>query len=677
MPRRSRRLKKQVIDLTVQKDIKAEKEDAEPKTVKNLFDLKNIKNEIMSSNQNNETIDITLDEDVKVKTEPVEPMNRKITDYFKPIKSIKDKLEVKKEQNNVEALKKITQYQSQEIDSEASLVIDESETFDCKSSNEIKKEQNSIEFSRAIGHYDSQELDSVSSLIIDESEKSDCKYNKEIKIEPSNIESSKEITEYEPIQEVDTEGSLVNNETETSDCKSNQEVEKAIKEVINSQGSQKHKKIENNKQPIEPKFKRTFNDTANFKNSLKTVKSEQSLVTSQYSEASNWSDQDYFEANQPEVKYVHRTFTRFLNLRVTGRVKWYNFRAGYGFIERDDKKQDLFVHESAITKKNPKVLEASLGKGEKVRFDVVVGHKDMPEAANVTSIDGGYVQGSKYALENRSRQSSEGSRYVLDRRNKLISDRIKPALEKRRSRQSCDGSRYVLDRRTRQTNDHKKPVLERISRHSPYKKVNDLKRRRHSYDVSRHSYKRNSQKNSHFDYAEIKTNHDRIKSWNKSLEVLKKMAQSERDRYNALKSQEAKSMRSLDEMVEKARNSASDGDKLKGNIDNYVEDCAKEARLRKRLIKSHKMAKRLKLARDTSNASTSSRDTSNESRNSESDAKETKKYDYSKFDEELKKEVKVWENLVKAKKRRRRQAYKRNLRARRMAGELKSQSEKR
>ena len=716
MPRRSRRIKKQVIDLTVQKDVKVEKEDAEPK-----FDSKNIKNEIMSSHQNIEVIDLTLDEDIKVKSEPVEPKYRKITDYFKPIKSKKDNFKVKKEQSNIEALKKITQYESQEIDSEASLVVDESETFDCKSTKVIKKEQSSTESFKEIPEYEScqedysegnlvidesepfdykskkeaekeqsninsskkitqlescQEVYSLGNLVIDESETFDCKLNKQIEKEQSNIESSRKITDYKPSQEVDSEGSLVIDESETSDCKSNQEVEKAIKHVIKLQGSQKSKNSEHNIQPIEPKFKRTFNDTANFENSLKAVKSGQSQATSQYSEASNWSDQDYFEANQPEVKYVHRTFTRFLNLRVTGRVKWFNVLAGYGFIERDDKKEDLFVHESAISKKNPKVKTASLGDGEKVRFDVVVGHKDMPEAANVTSVDGGYVQGSKYALEIRKRQSSKGSRYVLDRRNRLISDHIKPDLEKRRSRQSSEGSRYVLDRRTRQTTDHIKRAQERSERKNPYKKVNEIKRRRHSYDVGRHEYKRSTQTNNSFDYGEIKTNHDRIKSWNKSLEVLKKMAQSEQDRYNALKSQEAKSIRSLDEMVRKVKNSASDGDKLKGNIDNYVEDCAKESRLRDRLIKSQNMTKRLKLDRDTSNMSTNSRDTSNKSIKTKSDVKEPKKLEYSKFNGKLKPQKEVWEDLVKAKKRRRRQNYKRNLRARKLA-ELKKQSEQR
>jgi len=712
MPRRSRRIKEQVIDLTVQKDVKVKKEDTEPK-----FDLKNIKNEIMSSHQNIEVIDLTLDEDIIVKSEPVEPKYRKITDYFKPIKSKKDNFKVKKEQSNIEALKKITQYESQEIDSEASLVIDESENIDCKYSKEIKKEQSNIESSKEITEYKScQEDYSEGNLVIDESETFACKSNKEIKKEQSNInsskektqfescqedysegnlvideskifdcksnkeqsniESSKKITDYEPSQEVDSEGSLVIDESETSDCKSNQEVEKAIKHVIKLQGSKKSKKSEHSIQPIEPKFKRTFNDTAKFENSLKTVKSEQSCATSHCSEASNWSDQYYLEANQPEVKYVHRTFTRFLNLRVTGRVKWFNVLAGYGFIERDDKKEDLFVHESAISKKNPKVLTASLGDGEKVRFDVVVGHKDMPEAANVTSINGGYVQGSKYALEIRKRQSSKGSRYVLDRRNRLISDHIKPDLEKRRSRQSSEGSRYVLDRRTRQTTDHIKRAQERSERKNPYKKVNEVKRRRHGYDVGRHEYKRSTQTNISFDYGEIKTNHDRIKSWNKSLEVLKKMAQSEQDRYNALKSQEAKSMKSLDEMVKKVKNSASDGDKLKGNIDNYVEDCAKEATLRNRLIKSQNMAKRLKLDRDTSNTSTKSRDTSNKSIKTRNNVNEPEKFGCSKFDNKLKTQEEIWEDIVKAKKRRRRQNYKRNLRARKLA-ELKKQSEQR
>ena len=59
-------------------------------------------------------------------------------------------------------------------------------------------------------------------------------------------------------------------------------------------------------------------------------------------------------------------------MSVKGKVKWFNPTKGYGFIAREDKEKDVFVHSSAA-----QAASLELNEGDQLTFDVEDGDKGL------------------------------------------------------------------------------------------------------------------------------------------------------------------------------------------------------------------------------------------------------------------------------------------------------------
>ena len=65
-------------------------------------------------------------------------------------------------------------------------------------------------------------------------------------------------------------------------------------------------------------------------------------------------------------------------MSMNGKVKWFNPTKGFGFIEREDKEKDVFVHISAVRNAGMNGLD----EGQTLTFEVEEGAKG-PNAVNL------------------------------------------------------------------------------------------------------------------------------------------------------------------------------------------------------------------------------------------------------------------------------------------------------
>ena len=70
-------------------------------------------------------------------------------------------------------------------------------------------------------------------------------------------------------------------------------------------------------------------------------------------------------------------------MKITGKIKWYNQRKGYGFVERDDSEKDVFIHASAVKAAGLRYLQ----EGDTLTFELSEDSGKGPSAINIRKTD--------------------------------------------------------------------------------------------------------------------------------------------------------------------------------------------------------------------------------------------------------------------------------------------------
>uniref|UniRef100_A0A674GPJ7 CSD domain-containing protein n=1 Tax=Taeniopygia guttata TaxID=59729 RepID=A0A674GPJ7_TAEGU len=111
--------------------------------------------------------------------------------------------------------------------------------------------------------------------------------------------------------------------------------------------------------------------------------------------------QQYVQRQQHKHKTTGKG-KKVLSMNILGTVKWFNVKKRYGFTTRHNNKEDVFVHETAIEKNDPRKYYLPFPKGDTLGKAVILAASAIqgrkgPQAANVTGPGGVPLQGSKHA----------------------------------------------------------------------------------------------------------------------------------------------------------------------------------------------------------------------------------------------------------------------------------------
>lgn len=149
--------------------------------------------------------------------------------------------------------------------------------------------------------------------------------------------------------------------------------------------------------------------------------------------------------------------------RFTGRVKWFNNKAGYGFITVTDGPRsgsDIFVHHSSLGVSGEQYKY--LVQGEYVEFEIVAvqGGVHETQAGNVSGIKGGKLMCETRREFKIARSSHQGSNDNVPRNRSPVRERRPPRSQntaRPNSRNPSENKEWTMSKRQtrapRRTND--------------------------------------------------------------------------------------------------------------------------------------------------------------------------------------------------------------------------------